>query len=307
MQREIDDLKKQLYRAKQNQYPSSSNISSNDEKDNVYRQRSRTPQNESFSCEDEHFHQRKRRSPSHKGAGNDVMKKVLSQISKSPFTRGIERAKLSRRFHQPTFVMYNGRMDPVEHVSQFKQKMDVHFQDEALLCRVFSSSLGLIPMRWFDRLKTNSINSFKKLTQSFCSRFITCSRVLQPLDSLLSMSIREGESMKAYAEKYWEMFNEINGDFDEVAIRTFKVGLPSEHGLRKSLTGKPVTSLRRLMDRVDKYKRIKDDLQQGKWKAKVIPQERRDFRSDQYNNNPLRRDYVGQSGSVNTQTVNTVF
>ena len=50
--------------------------------------------------------------------------------------------------------------------------------------------------------------------------------------------------MKAYAERCWEMFNEIDGDFDEVAIRTFKVGLPPEHGLRKSLTGKPVTSLR---------------------------------------------------------------
>ena len=50
------------------------------------------------------------------------------------------------------------------------------------------------------------------------------------------MTMREGESMKAYAERYWEMFNEIDGDFDEVAIRTFKVGLLSEHG-------KPVTSL----------------------------------------------------------------
>ena len=67
------------------------------------------------------------------------------------------------------------------------------------------------------------------------------------------------------------MFNEINGDFDEVAIRTFKVGLPSEHGLSKSLIGKPVTCLRQLMDRVDKYKRIEDDQQQGKGKAKVIP------------------------------------
>ena len=67
------------------------------------------------------------------------------------------------------------------------------------------------------------------------------------------------------------MFNEIDGDFDEVDIRTFKVGLPSEHGLRKSLTGKPVTSLRQLMDRVDKYKRIEDDQQQGKGKAKAIP------------------------------------
>ena len=86
--------------------------------------------------------------------------------------------------------------------------------------------------------------------------------------------------MKAYAERYQEMFNEINGDFDEVAIRTFKVDLPSEHGLTKSLTGKSVTSLRQLMDRVDKYKRIEDDQQQGKGKDKVIPQERRDFRSD---------------------------
>ena len=52
------------------------------------------------------------------------------------------------------------------------------------------------------------------------------------------------------------MFNEINGDFDEVAIKTFKVGLPAEYGLRKSLIGKPVISLRQLMDRVDKYKRM---------------------------------------------------
>ena len=187
------------------------------------------------------------------------MKKALSQISKSPFTQGIEKAKLPRRFHQPTFTMYNERTDPVEHVSQFKQKMDVHSQDETLLCRVFPSSLGLMSMRWFDGLRTNSIGSFKKFTQSFCSQFITCNRVPQPLDSLLSMTIRERESVKAYAEMYWETFNEINGDFDEVAIRTFKVGLPSEHGLRKSLTGKPVTSLQQLMDRVDKYKSIEDD------------------------------------------------
>ena len=105
------------------------------------------------------------------------------------------------------------------------------------------------------------------------------------------------------------MFNEIDDDFDEVAIRTFKVGLPSDHGLRKSLTGKPVTSLRQLMDRVDKYKRIEDDQQQGKGKgkAKVIPQEMRDFRSDRYSNNRLRRDYVDQLWSNNTQIVGAVF
>ena len=235
------------------------------------------------------------------------MKKALSKIFKSPFTRGIEKEKLPKRFHQPTFAMYNGRTDPVEHISQFKQKMAVHSQDETLMCRIFPSSLRPMPMRWFDGLRTNSVSSFKKLTQSFYSRFITCSRVPQPLDSLLSMSMREGESVKAYFKRYWEMFNKIDGDFNKVAIKTFKVGLSFEHGLRKSLTGKPVTSLRQLMGRVDKYKRIEDNQQRGKGKVKVIPQERRDFRSDRYNNNRPKRDYADQSGSNNTQVVGTVF
>ena len=61
------------------------------------------------------------------------------------------------------------------------------------------------------------------------------------------------------------------------------------------------------MDRVDKYKRIEDNQQQGKGKAKVVPQERRDFRSDRYNNNRPRRDYSEQLGSNNNQVVGAVF
>ena len=61
--------------------------------------------------------------------------------------------------------------------------------------------------------------------------------------------------------QYHQDHRHTTEDFDEVAVRTFKVGLLSEHSLRKSLTGKPVTSLRQLMDRVDKYKRIEDDQQ----------------------------------------------
>ena len=91
----------------------------------------------------------------------------------------------------------------------------------------------------------------------FGSCFITCSRVPRLLDSLLSMTIREGETLKTYSDRYWEMFNEIDGDFDDVAIRTFKVCLFAEHGLRRTLTGK----------------------------VKVISQERRDFKLDRYNNN----------------------
>ena len=135
------------------------------------------------------------------------------------------------------------------------------------MCKVFPTSLGPVAMRWFDGLRVNSIDSFKELTQAFGSRFITCSRVPRPLDSLLSLFVREGETLKMYSNRYWEMYNEIDGNFDDMAIKTFKVCLPTE----KSLTGKPVTSVIQLMDQIDKYKRVEDDQQQGKGKAKVIP------------------------------------
>ena len=70
-----------------------------------------------------------------------------------------------------------------------------------------------------------------------------------------------------------------------MAIGTYKVGLPTEHYLRKSLTKKPVRSVRRLMGRINEYKRVEENQQQDKGKGKVIPQEMRDFKLDSYNNN----------------------
>ena len=50
------------------------------------------------------------------------------------------------------------------------------------------------------------------------------------------------------------------------------------------------------MDQIDKYRRVEEDQLQGKGKAKVIPQERRDFRLDRYNNNRSRKEFIGQPG-----------
>ena len=162
-------------------------------------------------------------------------------------------------------------------------------------------------MKWFNRLRANSTNSFRELTKAFGSHFVTCSRVPRPLDSLLSVSMQDGETLKAYSNRYWEMYNKIDGDFEDVAISTFKVGLPNKHGLRKSLIGKLVTNVGQLMDRIDKYKRVEEDQQQGKGKAKVFPQEMKDFRSDQFNTVRPRKDYVGPAGSTNAHVVNVVF
>ena len=189
MQREIDNLKRKLHHAQQKQSRSRLDTPFDDESDDDYRQRLRTPPSETFSHEEEHYRRHRRRSPSPRGLGNDAMSRVLHQLSKSPFMHHIEGVILPRRFQQPTFTIYNGRTNPVEHVSQFNQRMAVHSRNEALMSKVFPSSLGPMAMRWFNGLKMNFIDSYRQLTQAFGSHFVTNHRAPWPLSALLSLSM----------------------------------------------------------------------------------------------------------------------
>ena len=96
LQLEIDHLCRKL-RCKQRRGTPSSSVSRSDD-DDSYRPKSRTPPNESFSYNEERQHRKRSRSSAYRGLGNDAMSKTLHQVSKSPFTQRIERAKLSRWF-----------------------------------------------------------------------------------------------------------------------------------------------------------------------------------------------------------------
>lgn len=128
--------------------------------------------------------------------GVDAMSRALRQISHSPFSNYIKDSKLPHRFTQPTFVVYNGKTNPIEHVSHLNQRMAIHSKNEAFMCKVFPSNLGPIAMRWFDGLEEGSIRLYEELTKTFSARFVTCSRVPKPIDSLLNMT------MRAYSNRY---------------------------------------------------------------------------------------------------------
>ena len=146
MQREIDELKKELHHTRRRHSSPNSELSFEEIDDATHRRRSRTPPSETFSYDEEYCHRGRYKRLPRKSLGNDVMNKALSQVSKSSFTQNIEGASLPRRFHQPTFTIYNGRIDPVEHVSHFNQRMAIHSKNEALMSKIFPSRLGPIAM-----------------------------------------------------------------------------------------------------------------------------------------------------------------
>ena len=104
----------------------------------------------------------------------DAISRALRKAARSLFSNEIERAEMPDRFTRPPFNCYDEKTDPVEHVNHYIQMMSLHTHNDALMCKVFLSSLGPTALRWFNGLRKGSIHSFSKLIQEFGVRFVTC-------------------------------------------------------------------------------------------------------------------------------------
>ena len=69
------------------------------------------------------------------------------------------------------------------------------------------------------------------------------------------MKMGAGETLRSYANRYWELYNEIGRGNEKVAASTFRLGLPEDLELRVSLTKRPPYNMRQLMRRIEEYKR----------------------------------------------------
>ena len=73
------------------------------------------------------------------------------------------------------------------------------------------------------------------------------------------MKMRVRETLRSYASRYWELYNEIGGGNEKIAVSTFRMGFLEDSELHESLTRKPFEDMRQLMRRIEEYKRLEDD------------------------------------------------
>uniref|UniRef100_A0A2N9E335 Reverse transcriptase domain-containing protein n=1 Tax=Fagus sylvatica TaxID=28930 RepID=A0A2N9E335_FAGSY len=79
------------------------------------------------------------------------------------------------------------------------------------------------------------------------------------MSTLLTMKLEDSETLKDYSIRFWETYNDIEACGEEVAIQTFKAGLPVNSGLRQSLVKHPPRDLGKLMHKIDQFVRIEED------------------------------------------------
>uniref|UniRef100_A0A2N9G9N1 Retrotransposon gag domain-containing protein n=1 Tax=Fagus sylvatica TaxID=28930 RepID=A0A2N9G9N1_FAGSY len=171
----------------------------------------------------------RKEQPLHKPEKDDrnLVWKQLQQISHSPFSSKMERAKLPTKFTPLNLISYNEKTDLVAHLSHYRQSMALYNGNDALMCRIFPSSLGEVAFRWFDRLEHGSIHSWRELSKAFTTRFITNTRKPKEIDFC-------GE---------------------DLAVWQFKFGLPTGCKIRQSLTKKPPLNMTDLMSKIEQAQR----------------------------------------------------
>jgi hypothetical protein len=210
------------------------------------------------------------KTPPHQHQHNPIWRK-LQQISSSPFSVEIERAKFPARFVSPNLAVYDGKGDPVGHLSRYRQSMAIHTSNDALMCRIFPSSLGEVGLRWFDRLDHGSIRSWQEMSESFTARFITNTRKPKEIDALLALKMKAEETLKSYSARYWEVYNDIDACDEDIVVKTFRFGLHQDLKLRRSLTKRPPIGMADLMTRLEEHIRVEDDSKSSARTVEAVP------------------------------------
>ncbi|GFZ19655.1 hypothetical protein Acr_28g0003600 [Actinidia rufa] len=177
----------------------------------------------------------------------------------TPFSREIEGMDPPEKFVPPRFTLYDGKSDPRSHVSHVRQMMALWNHMDALMCRVFPSSLGDLGLKWFDRLPPGSIENFYQLTESFVAWFVINTKAPKAVSSLLTLKKGRNESIRNYSKRYWKTYNEIEECSEEMAVASYKLGLTPGDRLWENLTLDPPTGLR-----VEMFARLEDDVRESK-------------------------------------------
>ncbi|XP_057478211.1 uncharacterized protein LOC130765726 [Actinidia eriantha] len=192
-----------------------------------------------------------------------LVRRGVNPEFRTPFSQEIEGLDPPEKFVPPRFTLYDGKSDPRSHVSHVRQMMALWNHMDALMCRVFPSSLDDLGLKWFDRLPPGSIENFYQLTESFIARFVINTKAPKTVGSLLTLRKGKNESIRNYSKRYWETYNEIEECSKEMAVASYNLGLAPGDRLWENLTLDPPNGLRDLMSRVEMFARLEDDVRQA--------------------------------------------
>ncbi|XP_050233091.1 uncharacterized protein LOC126681589 [Mercurialis annua] len=123
---------------------------------------------------------------------------------------------------------------------------------DAILCRVFPTTLPGTAQRWYNKLKPRSIKSFASLLIEFRNRYLTNIPAKTTTSILRSCIQEEGETLRSYTERFNKQAMKIDNLNVDMATEALREGTRFKKLVDKLLVNKP-TTFTNLMGIAPKY------------------------------------------------------
>jgi len=108
------------------------------------------------------------------------------------------------KFKPLTLHMYNGKSSSNQHIYYFQCQIGNVIDNDAIMARLFISTLKGVAFDWFRSLHSGPINSWVDLKTWFLSRFYEDDTEVT-MNKLLSMVQKGGESVRKYIERFQKL------------------------------------------------------------------------------------------------------
>ncbi|XP_074355999.1 uncharacterized protein LOC141695669 [Apium graveolens] len=150
----------------------------------------------------------------------------------TPFSHSLEPIPRQRDLKHYNFDSFDGLGDPEEHLNYFEKITKIYYYNDLTKFRFFESTLKGGARRWFSRIPSRSIHSWKEFRAAFLGRFRANKTHEMHMCHLETIRQHENESLSSYMRHFQEAINKILNLDELEALSIFKRNLDPEHNER---------------------------------------------------------------------------
>ena len=184
----------------------------------------------------------------------------LDDMLSSPLWQHILDYEPPHEFVIPTFTMFDGSVDPSDHMHHYNQAMTLNVENDYLLCKVFPASLRGPTLSYFHKLPCSSINLFNELWGAFISQYLCSMRQKRNISSLQTILKQEEESIRDFTRRFEQAVQSVESYNMDAVLQNFKRSFGPSTLFFHSLSLESLVTMEELYRQADKYSMLEDNI-----------------------------------------------
>src|ERR1044072_9159234 len=127
----------------------------------------------------------------------------------------VPRVRIPAKFKVLDFEKYKRNSCPQSHLTMYSRKMSTYNDDHQLLIHYFQDSLTGAALKWYMGLDSANIQTFNDLGEAFVQQYKFNLDMAPDRDQLRSMSQKERDTFKEYAQRWRKIAAQVNPPLEE--------------------------------------------------------------------------------------------